>query len=239
MSDRLTHGASLGWPALLAGLAVIVLASCTLTRPAPVKQTFLLDVDGQVETKGTPLPGELLVGEINVAEAYSSKAMVYRFAEHRYESDFYNEFLVSPRDMLTQCVLEWLQKARLYQTVAPLAGSGGVEADVLRGFVNDMYADGRDPARPRAVFVHPVLPHARASDRAQGGVHAATAQRSADGGRLGSSVRRGAEPGAGGDSHGAGEAAAGGNTPKGLIAHAASSAASMSGSIASGLVVGA
>lgn len=140
------------WPALAAGLAVIVLAGCTLTRPAPVKQTYLLDLERQVEAARTPLPGALLVGEINVAEAYSSKSMVYRFAEHRYESDFYNEFLVSPRDMLTQCVLEWLQKARLYQTVAPLAGSGSVEADVLRGFVNEMYADVRDPARPQAVL---------------------------------------------------------------------------------------
>ena len=152
MSDPLTHGASPGWPALLAGLAVIALAGCTLTRPAPVKETYLVNVDRPAQLTATPLPGVLLVGTIDVAEAFSGKSMVYRFGEHRYEADFYNEFLVSPRDMLTQCVLEWLQKARLYQTVARLAGSRRADADVLRGFVNEMYADVRDPARPQAVL---------------------------------------------------------------------------------------
>jgi cholesterol transport system auxiliary component len=136
----------------VACLALLCLVGCGMgSKPGEVRQTFLLQVSTPAQT-GAPLPGVLLVAGMDVSEAFAGKQMVYRFEEHRYQSDYYNEFLVAPRDMLGQRMLEWLQRARLYETVAPLAGTRLPEALVLRGLVNEMYADARDPARPAAVL---------------------------------------------------------------------------------------
>ena len=132
--------------------ALFALAGCASNKPAAVRQTFLLDVVAPAPGTAAPLPGILLVSSFDVATAFAGKQMVYRFDEHRYQSDFYNEFLVAPRELVGQRALEWLQGARLYETVAPLAGSRAPEALVLRGLVNEMYADVRDPARPAAVL---------------------------------------------------------------------------------------
>ena len=136
----------------LACIALLCLAGCSVNgRQSTPRQSFLLDLSAPA-LAGDALPGVLLVGPFDVADAFSGKQMVYRFEEHRYQSDYYNEFLVAPREMISQRVLEWLQRARLYETVAPLAGSRLPEALILRGLVNEMYADLRQPARPAAVL---------------------------------------------------------------------------------------
>src|SRR5581483_6782919 len=134
-------------------LLAVVMAACTLSRPVPPKHTWLLDTARpQTSQEQPPLPGVLVVGSVNVAEAFAGRPMVYRFGENRYESDYYNEFFVAPRDMLAQRILEWLQSAHLYETVTPLAGAQAPDARMLQAFVNEMYADVRDRSRPAAVL---------------------------------------------------------------------------------------
>lgn len=141
----------------LRGLAVLALialcAACSFTKPAPLKNTWLIDAPRPATAaRQPPLPGVLLVDTTSVAEAFAGKPMVYRFETHRYESDYYNEFFVAPRDMVGQRVLEWLQAAHLFETVAPLPGSRVRHARRLQVFVNEMYADVRERARPTAVL---------------------------------------------------------------------------------------
>lgn len=136
----------------LACIALLCLGGCARGgKPEAPRQTFLLDLPAP-QPGGSPLPGVLLVDALDVVEAFGGRQMVYRFGEHRYQSDFYNEFLVAPRDLVGQRMLEWLQGARLFETVAPLAGSRIPDALVLRGVVNEMYADLREPSRPAAVM---------------------------------------------------------------------------------------
>lgn len=142
---------------LLRGLGVCVLialcAACSLTKPAPVKNTWLIDAPRPANApRQAPLPGILLVDTASVAEAFAGKPMVYRFEAHRYESDYYNEFFVAPRDIIGQRVLEWLQAAQLFETVAPLSGSRARHARRLQVFVNELYADVRERAHPAAVL---------------------------------------------------------------------------------------
>jgi cholesterol transport system auxiliary component len=136
----------------LAYLALLGLAACTLgSKPNATRETYLVDVPAPPQD-ATPLPGVLLVAGFEVAAAFADKQMVYRFEDHRYQSDYYNGFLVAPRDMIGQRTLEWLQRAHLFETVAPLSGARVPQALVLRASVNEMYADVRDAANPAAVL---------------------------------------------------------------------------------------
>ena len=80
----------------LAALALAVaLTGCGLTRPAPVKNTFLLDPP-LPPVVSAPKPGTLRIGAFNVSAPYRDRAFTYRTGDVKFESDFYNEFFVAP-----------------------------------------------------------------------------------------------------------------------------------------------
>ena len=74
-------------------LAVLAVAwgltGCSFSRPAPVKQTFLLHVP-EVQAAAPRQPGALQVDRFRVATPFEGKGLVYRTDELRYESDFHN-----------------------------------------------------------------------------------------------------------------------------------------------------
>jgi cholesterol transport system auxiliary component len=140
------------WLLRAAVLGLGALGACTLTREAPIKQTFLLDTRRPAGVSSAPLPGALMVAPVRVAEAYAGKPMVFRTEEYRYESDFYNEYFIAPRDIVTQRLIEWLQAARLYEAVLPAVGPGPRAGLILDAIVTEMHGDLRDPAQPKAVL---------------------------------------------------------------------------------------
>jgi len=123
-------------------IAAMVLASCSLSRPAPVKQQFLLDPPAPAAVaKGQPT--SVRVGTINVAAPFRGRSFVLRQADLRYETDYYNEFLVPPSTMLTELTARALDRSKAFARVIPPSYSA--DADwVLDGFVSALYGDERD-----------------------------------------------------------------------------------------------
>ena len=135
----------------LAALALAVaIAGCSLTRPAPVKNTFLLDPP-LPPVVATSKPGTLRIGTFNVSAPYRDRAFTYRTGDVKYESDFYNEFFVAPGPMIGQATSKALASAKPFARIVP-AGTAPEEGDfVLEGFVSDLYADARE--KPAAGIV--------------------------------------------------------------------------------------
>jgi uncharacterized lipoprotein YmbA len=134
-------GCSVARSALALALAV-ALSGCSFSRPAPVKNTFMLD-----PTLPSPAaaakPATLRIGAVNVAAPYRDRSFVYRTGELQFESDFYHEFFVAPASMLSQATGRALDSAKVFARVVP-AGSAPEEGDyVLEAFVSDLYADAR------------------------------------------------------------------------------------------------
>lgn len=132
--------------ALLAACLLVV--GCSLSRPAPVKQVFLLEAATPAPA-AKPQPGTLRVGTVGVAAPYRGKALVFRESELRYDADFYTEFLVAPSPMIGEATARALDGARVFTRVIP----PGAAADgdwVLDGFVSALYGDRRDPGKPAA-----------------------------------------------------------------------------------------
>ena len=137
--------------ALLIAL-IVSLAGCGLaTRPASVKQTYLLAPTMPTAASAPAHSETLKVGSIAVGTAFRGRSFVYREEELRYESDFYNEFFIAPSAMLTSDVGAWLAASGIFRQVLP--ASANVDgAFVLEGLVSEIYGDYRDAARPAAVL---------------------------------------------------------------------------------------
>lgn len=135
------------------GLVTVALAiaiatgGCSLTRPSPVKKTFLLDPP-VTALAVKPQPVSIRMGQVTVAAPYRDRAFVYRTADVRYESDFYHEFFVPPGAMVAQATGRALAAANLFTRVVPPGTAQDDGRYVLEGFVSELYADAR--AKPAA-----------------------------------------------------------------------------------------
>jgi len=75
--------------------------------------------------------------------------MVYRTADLQYESDFYDEWFVTPSVLVTQQLQNWLAHTGRFQLV--LQGTNHIEpTHFLDGTVTEFYGDFRES--PRAVL---------------------------------------------------------------------------------------
>lgn len=138
-STRLSRRRAL---ALLPLAAALGACSNPLSRPSPVKRTFLLE-------PALPPPGSrthngtVRIGAVTVAAPYRDRGFVFRTGELKVESDFYHEFFASPAAMVSESAARALASARVFARV--VQGGAGVEAVdyVLDGFVSSLYADAR------------------------------------------------------------------------------------------------
>jgi cholesterol transport system auxiliary component len=130
--------------------AAVVLASWSLSRPAPVKRTFLLE-PAMPAVAAAPKPTSVRVGIVNVAAAFRGKTFVYRESELKYDADYYDEFFVAPAIMLSEATAKALGAANVFRRVVPFGAAADDGDYVLDGFVSELYGDARNPAAPVAV----------------------------------------------------------------------------------------
>ena len=150
MSTMRTHSIIRG--AVLVLVVATLVAGCSgITRPAPVRQTYLIDPPAPAAI-AKPQPSSLRIGAINVAAPFRGKAFVYRLDELRFDTDYYVEFLVPPATMFTEQTARALAIAKPFERVAG-PGSGGEADFVLDGFASALYADTREAGKPAAEIV--------------------------------------------------------------------------------------
>jgi cholesterol transport system auxiliary component len=114
-------------------LLVSLAGGCTLvpTQPSVDRAWFLLEVPPAPATEAAPVPVEL--GSVRVAPAFAGKGLAYRLGPYRYESDFYNEWFLNPREQVEQLLRErWARDDGPVRLVADARSERGArQIDVL------------------------------------------------------------------------------------------------------------
>jgi uncharacterized lipoprotein YmbA len=148
----------------------LALAGCLadLRQPYPEKVRYTLEVHRRPDVAAqasAPLVNAVLrVRQVRVAPLFERKGFVYRTAEARYESDFYNELYAPPGVVFHQELVEWLRGADLFTQVV---GGGNMEAAdwLLDVRIEELYADLRGGGSPEAVLSLSVALHEAGAPR--------------------------------------------------------------------------
>ncbi len=129
-----------------------LLAGCVnLEKSYPGKRYFMLDVSPNKDIVSHDSEKALTVRRIRVTPKYGGKGLVYRLGELSYESDFYNEFFISPVSMFTEEIRKRLSGSGLFKFV--VAPSSILDTTyILESMVTSLYGDYRVKTAPKAVM---------------------------------------------------------------------------------------
>ena len=129
-------------------LALLALcAACVgIEKSYPDKRYFVLEASAN-PSSANPAGNETLeVSNIRISPRYADRSFVYRTSEAGYESDFYNQFLVSPSSLITEEVRKCLTGSQIFKYVISPTNQSQ-PSYVLEGTVNALYGDFRKIGR--------------------------------------------------------------------------------------------
>lgn len=133
-------------------LLIFTVGGCvSLERAYPDRRYFVIAAPRAAASPNPAPSGVLLVTSLRVSPRYEGKSLIYRRSESGFESDYYNQFLVSPGAMLTEDIRIGLADAQAAQYV--VGTSSQLEpTHVLEGTVDAFYGDFRDTSASKAVL---------------------------------------------------------------------------------------
>jgi cholesterol transport system auxiliary component len=132
--------------------ASFLFAGCvSIEKSYPDKRYFVLNIAADAAAQNPGETGTLQIASARVSPRYADKNFVYRRSDARFESDFYNEFLISPGVLVAEELRHGLSQSGLFKFVV-----GSVNAlaptHTLEIVVNTLYGDFRDLSAPKAVM---------------------------------------------------------------------------------------
>lgn len=133
-------------PMVACALLAPSLAGCSLSKPYPAKQLYVLDPGAPQQSGGT-----LRVPRVRVTEPLSRTAFQSLVAPSRLEEDYYSTFAAEPDRLITSELMEWLSTAGHYEAVVDGASTADA-SHTLQCTISELYCDRTDPAAPRAVL---------------------------------------------------------------------------------------
>ena len=135
--------------ALTGAVCALVAAGC-LTRQIPDKHRYMVVVE-RTAPEQPESDGVLLVGRIHVTPGFDRRNFVYQTSATELEDDFYNEFYISPREMIRANVIDWIDASRLFTSVVDL-DSLVTSRWLLEAKVEGLYVDVRGSGPAKAVI---------------------------------------------------------------------------------------
>jgi uncharacterized lipoprotein YmbA len=131
---------------------LVLLAGCSAPEVAyPVKRQYVISVTRENRTVPPAGAEAAKVRRFRVSPRFEGHGLVYRTGAVTYETDFYNEFLAAPAEMLTEETRDWLAAAGVFSNVVG-AASRVAARYLFEGNVTALTGDFSEPEEPRAVM---------------------------------------------------------------------------------------
>lgn len=134
-----------------AACAALTLAACSIGKPIPAANTYVVQPPAPKSLASVASDGESLrIGNVRVAAAYAGTALVYRTDDVRFSSDPYSRFIAEPGTMLGDQMAAWLARAGPFAVTGP---ESTLPAHyLLEVTVTELYGDFRPGQVPTAVL---------------------------------------------------------------------------------------
>ncbi|MCP4453230.1 MAG: hypothetical protein GY809_17355 [Planctomycetes bacterium] len=130
-------------------LALALIAGCRTS--VNTQSHFVLHAERSDQADTGQAKGILDVHRITIDRTYDFKGFVYRKAGHEFEIDYYNGFLVSPAQMITERARHWLSRANLFERVLNPASQAD-PTHALEGHILKLYGVFKEDEPFEAVF---------------------------------------------------------------------------------------
>jgi len=136
---------------VLFALLAIIGAGCSISRPYPEKQTFVLETHRPPSAPVATNAVLLRISPFTVVAPFDRQSFVYRLSDLNYEPDFYHQFIVSPAPLISGETRVWLDDAGVVRAVLN-PGNKVIATHILEGNVTELFADLRDAKSAQAVL---------------------------------------------------------------------------------------
>jgi len=133
---------------LLPALATLLMSGCSISQPNPDQSSWLVVPERTAAPRATPVNMHLKMGNFAANAPYDGKSLVYRMSDNKYEKDFYNVYLVYPRDMVASATQKWLTQSKAFTLIVEQPTTF-FPMYQLQGVINEFYGDYRN--QPTAV----------------------------------------------------------------------------------------
>jgi len=132
--------------------ACFLFAGCvSIEKSYPDKRYYVLDIAADAAPQNPGETGTLQIGSARVSPRYADRSFIYRRSETRFESDFYNQFLISPGVLVAEELRHGLSQSGIFKFVVGSANAL-TATHTLEIVVNTLYGDFRDLRAPKAVM---------------------------------------------------------------------------------------
>ena len=141
---------------------LVLLVSCaacvSLERSYPEIRYYVIAIPDRGDPAGSTSERILSVANLRISPRYADKNFVYRTSESGYETDYYNQFLISPDLNVAEEVRKGLAASQLFKYV--VGPSNQLASNYsLEGSINALYGDFRKLNAPMAVLEFEVFLH--------------------------------------------------------------------------------
>ena len=100
-------------------LAGILLSGC-VHREAIVKNYYLIQAPRpEKASPETSFEAVVSVEPFAIGPGYQSKGLVYQLGSNQFDTDYYNEYFISPSQMITDQTETWIRDSALFTRVVP------------------------------------------------------------------------------------------------------------------------